>query len=59
MSMDDNTKTGAKDRERINVHEDYELRDWSKKFGVTHEELRRVVAKVGVMARDVEKELKK
>ena len=56
---DDKTKTGAADRERINVHEDYELRDWSQKFKVTPEELKRAVAKVGVMAKDVEKELKK
>jgi hypothetical protein len=31
---DDKSKTGGQDRGRINVHEDYELRDWSKKFGV-------------------------
>ena len=36
---DDNTKTIA-DRKRINVHEDYELRSWSKKFGVSPNELR-------------------
>jgi len=30
---DDKTKTGKADRDRINVNEDYELRDWSKKFG--------------------------
>jgi len=27
---DDKSKAGKQDRERINVHEDYELRDWSK-----------------------------
>ena len=32
---DDKTKTRKPDRDRINVNEDYELRDWSKKFGVT------------------------
>ena len=57
--MDDKTKTGAADRDRINIHEDYELRDWSEKFGVSHDELKRAVAKVGVMAKDVERELKK
>jgi hypothetical protein len=39
--------------------EDYELRDWSKKFGATPEQLKAAVKKVGVMAADVEKELKK
>jgi hypothetical protein len=32
---DDLTKHGSPDRDRINVNEDCELRDWSKKFGVT------------------------
>ena len=34
---DDKSKAGGQDRRRINVDEDYELRDWSKKFGVTQE----------------------
>jgi hypothetical protein len=56
---DDKLKTGQADRDRINVHEAYELRDWSKKFGCTPEELKQVVQKVGPMAADVEKALKK
>jgi Protein of unknown function (DUF3606) len=56
---DDKSKTGSQDRLRINVHEDYELRDWSKKFGCTHEELKAAVKAVGVMAKDVEAYLKK
>ena len=55
---DDKNKTGGQDRLRINVNEDYELRDWSKKFGVSPEQLKAAVKKVGVMAADVEKELK-
>lgn len=27
---DDKSKSGGQDRQRINVNEDYELRDWSK-----------------------------
>jgi hypothetical protein len=27
---DDKTKTGKPDRDRINVEEDYELREWSQ-----------------------------
>ena len=56
---DDKSKTGGPDRERINVNEDYELRDWSEKFGVTPDELKTAVKKVGPMADDVRKELRK
>ena len=31
---DDKTKSGGSDRTRINVNEDYELRDWASKFSV-------------------------
>lgn len=56
---DDKSKTGGPDRKRVNVHEDYELRDWAKKWGVSEQRVRDAVAKVGVMADDVERELKK
>lgn len=56
---DDPTKTGKPDRIRINVNEAYELRDWSEKFGITPEKLRETLAKVGPMAADVEKALRK
>jgi len=55
---DDKTKVGGQDRQRINVNEDYELQDWSKRFGVSKDELKRAVAKVGDRADDVERELK-
>jgi hypothetical protein len=55
---DDKTKTGGQDRSRINVNEDYELRDWSKKFGVTKDELKAVVKKVGDKASAVEQHFK-
>jgi hypothetical protein len=44
---DDKTKTGGQDRARINVHEDYEVRDWCKSLGVTPERLKEAVAAVG------------
>jgi hypothetical protein len=31
---DDTKKRGEQDRRRINTSEDYEIRYWSKKFGV-------------------------
>lgn len=54
---DDKDKVGKPDRDRINVGEDYELRDWSRKFGVTPEALKAAVAKVGPMVDDVKREL--
>lgn len=55
---DDKTETGNPDRQRISLSENYELRDWAKKFGVSEEELRRAVEKVGNQASDVERELR-
>ena len=52
---DDKTLSGGQDRTRINVHEDYELRDWSKKFGVTPEELQEAVNAVGPTVAAVER----
>jgi hypothetical protein len=56
---DDKSKVGWQDRDRINVHEDYEVRDWSKKFGVTPDELKKAVQKVGTSAEAVRKHLGK
>ena len=56
---DDKRKPGRPDRDRINVNEDYELRDWSKKLGVSKEQLAAAVNRVGPMIRDVEVELKR
>ncbi|MFH5927533.1 DUF3606 domain-containing protein [Roseomonas xinghualingensis] len=56
---DDKTKTGGQDRLRINLHEDYELRDWAKRFGVSVEELRVAVKAAGPMAGEVARHLGK
>lgn len=56
--MDDKKKTGSPDRDRINVNEDYELKSWSKKFGITAEQLKQAVKKAGTSAQAVEKYLK-
>lgn len=55
---DDKAKTGGSDRQRIGLSEDYEVRDWTAKFGVTEARLREAVAKVGDRADDVEQELR-
>lgn len=52
---DDKSKTVA-ERKRINIHEDYELRFWSKKCGVSPNELRCAVSKVGVFADDTRRQ---
>ena len=54
---DDKTKRGPRDRNKINVQEKYEIDYWSKKFGVTPDELRDAVKKVGPSAEAVERKL--
>ena len=56
---DDKTKANGQDRKRIDVSQAYELRDWSKKFGVSPDELKAAVRAVGDRADDVEKFLKR
>ena len=56
---DSKASVGKQDRDRINVDEDYELRDWSKSLGVSPDELKSAVAKVGPMAKDVREHLGK
>lgn len=51
---DNKMNAGSRDRDRINLSEDYEVRYWSKKFAVSADELKRAVSKVGSMAKDVE-----
>jgi uncharacterized protein DUF3606 len=52
--VDDLTNRGPRDRNRVDVNEDWELRYWTKKFGCTSTELRNAVQAVGVMADKVE-----
>ena len=44
---DDKTKSGGQDRQRINVNEDYELRDWAKSLHTTPERIKEAVQAVG------------
>jgi hypothetical protein len=55
---DDLKNRGGQDRKRIDANQDYELRDWSKKFGVTPEQLKEAVQAVGNQADRVEEFLK-
>ena len=56
---DDKKNTAPQDAQRVNVNEDYEVEYWTKRFGCTAERLKAAVKKVGVMAKDVETELKR
>lgn len=56
---DNKSQPGGQDRTRISLSEDYEVRDWSKKFNVSQEQLRAAVKAVGNEAKDVEEYLKK
>jgi hypothetical protein len=54
---DDTSKRGQADRQRINVHEEHELKYWADHFHVTHAQLKAAVAKVGPMVNAVRKHL--
>jgi hypothetical protein len=56
---DDKTKRGAVDRSRINLEQDYEVRDWTKSLGVTEDELTAAVKAVGNSAEKVREYLSK
>ena len=55
---DDRNQRGGQDRTRIDVNQDYEVRDWAKKFGVSTERLKAAVKAVGDRAEAVEKHLR-
>ncbi len=51
---DDRENRGSPDRQRINMHEPHEVRYWTKKLGVTEQELTAAVKAAGTSAKDVE-----
>lgn len=58
--MADNlNERGPQDRSRVNVNEEWELQYWSRKFGVSAEQLRAAVKAVGPSADAVGKHLGK
>lgn len=50
---DDKSRSQGQDRQRINVHQDYELRDWAKSLNTTPERLKEAVQAVGDRAEKV------
>ncbi len=59
IMTDNKSIRGPADAARINVGEDYEVRYWTNKFGVTEAKLREAVKAVGVMSAAVAKHLGK
>ena len=55
---DDKTRAHGQDRERINVNQDYELRDWAKSLNTTPERIKEAVQAVGDRAEKVREYLK-
>ena len=58
-SGDDKTERGPQDASRVAMGEDYEVRYWTKKFGVDRDKLQRAVDVAGTSVSDVEIELKR
>ena len=56
---DNKQDRGQQDRSRIDVNEDYELRYWTKELGVSPDELKSAVQKVGPSAKAVREHLGK
>jgi predicted nucleotidyltransferase len=55
---DDLSKRGGQDRQRINVNQEHELRDWAEKLGVSKERLKEAVQAVGDRADKVQEHLR-
>ena len=56
---DDLTKRGSPDRTRINMAEKHEVQYWTKKLGVSKEQLAAAIEKMGNTSAAVGRELRK
>jgi hypothetical protein len=56
---DNKNNTGSADRSKVNTTEPYEVAYWTKKFGVSAEELKAASKAVGSGAKAIEEYLKK
>jgi hypothetical protein len=56
---DDKSKSHGQDRQRINVNQEYELRDWARSLNTTPERLKEAVQAVGDRADKVREYLGK
>ena len=51
---DNKNDKGKNERSRIDISEPYELEYWKKRLGITTDQLKEVIEKVGPMSKDVE-----
>lgn len=56
---DDKSKRGSPDRDRIDMNDPDEVRNWTKSLGVSKEELERAVQAAGPIASKVREHLRK
>jgi hypothetical protein len=54
---DDLSSRGPRDRANINIHEDHEVEWWTRKLGVSPDQIREAVAEVGTSAEKVAQQL--
>ena len=55
---DSKSNRGSPDRDRIDIHDPDEVRNWTKSLGVTKEELERAVQAAGTNADKVREHLR-
>ena len=55
--MDDLRNRGQQDRSKISMHEEHEVKYWTRQLNVSKEELQKAVDKVGNAAAAVRKQL--
>jgi hypothetical protein len=56
---DDKSNRGSPDNKRIDIHDPNEIRHWTQSLGVTEQQLKDAVAKVGTSAEKVRESLHK
>ncbi len=56
---DDPNLRGGQDRQRINLSQEHEVAYWTRKWGITREQLADAVRKAGSMVSAVARKLKK
>jgi hypothetical protein len=54
---DDPQQRHQQDRTRINVEQDYEVRYWTREFGITEDELKQAVRAAGTQVETVRRYL--
>ena len=52
---DDRSKTGKDDYSRINIQQTHEINYWTKQLNTSPDKLKKAVAEVGPMVKDVKK----